>query len=192
MPQLPEMGLVIDSGGGSENSEGRIGMNIPVEPFLGTYREQLDRVRRFHKRLRQPYGSRLEFQDVMYSFFQNCWHLKDWIKNDTKLVSDTQRRAVDNAVHAAGSPFAICRDLCNGTKHLKLDHPSSGAGARHDHVNTTIWVASDRPRENDSLINDGTGSGALISGLKLADDCVAAWESVLKAQGLDVSQVFFG
>lgn len=164
----------------------------PVTDYRNTYREQLDRVRRFRARLDEEYHSQLVFQDIMWSFFQHCWHLKDWVKNDRILVTDAQRAGVHAAVHAPGSPLLVCRDLCNGTKHLTLADPSSGTGARHHHMSTTVFLGSNRPVEIDCLIDDGSGTGKLISGLQLAGECVALWEHILKAQGLDIGRAFEG
>src|SRR5258707_2105856 len=92
------------------------------------YRHQLDRVRRFRGYVEGPHANDVEFQDIMWSFFQHCWHLKDWVKHDPQAL-DAQKAAVKTAVHASAL-LSVCRDMCNGTKHLKLDDPSSGAGAR--------------------------------------------------------------
>ena len=61
--------------------------------------------------------------DYFISFFQNCFHLKDWIieaqKNDGINWS--------NKIHAminSNQSMKICRDLCNGLKHLRINRPS--------------------------------------------------------------------
>lgn len=117
---------------------------------------------------------------MMWAFFQNCWHLKDWVRNDP-LASDAQKKSVIDQAHASVL-LGICRDLCNGTKHLKLDRkPSSGTGAAHHHVNITIT-----PGESSSMdckVEDGHGN--LISGKQLARDCVADWERILQSEGLN-------
>ena len=46
------------------------------------YRDQLDRARRFLDRMEAPCSNEVEFQDMVWAFFQNCWHVKDWIEND--------------------------------------------------------------------------------------------------------------
>jgi hypothetical protein len=115
-----------------------------------------------------PHANDVEFQDMMWAFFQNCWHLKDWVKNDP-LASDTQKKGVIDQAQAS-STLGICRDLCNGTKHLGLDRkPSSGAGAAHDHVSITIIPGGSSTI--DCIVQDGLGNP--ISGKQLAQDCVA-------------------
>jgi len=39
------------------------------------YRHQLDRVRRFRTRVQDPNASDIDIQDMMWAFFQNCFHL---------------------------------------------------------------------------------------------------------------------
>jgi len=51
------------------------------------YRDQLDRARRFLERIRRGYEGiedmdDVEFQDMVWSFFQHCWHVKDWLHHD--------------------------------------------------------------------------------------------------------------
>jgi hypothetical protein len=72
--------------------------------------------------------------------------------------------------------------MCNGTKHLRLDDPSSGAGARRSHVDTRIVPG--KAAEMDCLIEDGHGN--IISGRQLMRDCIAEWENILTAQNLSI------
>lgn len=162
-----------------------------IETVAGTtgYRSQLDRVRRFLERVEGPYGldgksaNDVEFQDMMWAFFQNCWHLKDWVDHDP-LASEAQKKAVIQKAHDS-DVLKICRDLCNGTKHLGLDRkPSSGAGAVHHHIDITI-----KPGESttmDCMVEDGHGNR--ISGRELARDCVGAWEQILQSEGLNTTR----
>jgi hypothetical protein len=73
-----------------------------IETVAGNagYRHQLDRVRRFLDRVEWAHASDVEFQDMMWVFFQNCWQLKDWIKNDP-VTSDAQKKAVIDQGHAS-------------------------------------------------------------------------------------------
>jgi hypothetical protein len=154
-------------------------MNAPVD-YRNTYRDQLDRVRRFLARMQRE-ADQAEFQDMAWSFFQHCWHLKDWINSDRVLVNDAQRRPINAAAHVAGSPLRLCQDLCNGTKHL-----GSRPGARQHHMAYTLFAWA-RRSEMDCIIDDGHGH--LISGKQLAAECVAEWERILRAQGLSIDPV---
>lgn len=149
------------------------------------YRDQLDRARRFLDFVLAEYEglediNEVEFQDMLWSFFQHCWHVKDWLRHDP-LATAKQKRAAIKMAERPGGPLLICRDLCNGTKHLNLSHPSSGAGAAHLYVDMNIVPGRGR-FEIDCILDDG--HGAQISGRRLALDCIADWERILQAQGL--------
>ena len=144
------------------------------------YRHQLDRARRFLDRLDRPASldgdgmNDVEFQDMVWAFFQNCWHVKDWVKNDP-LVDQVVKDAVIKRAHES-VVLRVCRELCNGTKHLG-EHPGE---ASHDHVNTTIVPGGETTM--DCLIDNGAGT--LVSGRLLARQCIAEWESILQSHGL--------
>jgi len=60
--------------------------------------------------------------DYLYAFFQNCYHLRDWLKN-AGAASDAELQAFMTGNHE----MAICRDIANGTKHLRISAPSVDA-----------------------------------------------------------------
>jgi hypothetical protein len=147
-----------------------------------SYRDQLDRAKRFRERMRA--ASAIDFPDYTWAFFQSCWHVKDWVLNDPNLPikkANSIAKAAENS-----SLLRMCQDLCNGTKHLRLDRPQSGLGAVHDHIAHTMHLMPagypDKPNEIDFMIDDGTGK--LRSGNLLADNCLAEWERILRANGL--------
>jgi hypothetical protein len=149
-----------------------------------SYRDQLDRTRRWLEKVRnQTCRYEVEYQDEVWAFFQACWHLKDWVKND-KTIPEPTKKAVIDAAHA--SPILmICRDLACGAKHLKLDDPRAGAGASHMYVETL--VQSSKPEfvgRVDTFIDPGDGSQR--SGLAIAAECLAEWERILTGVGLSI------
>jgi hypothetical protein len=139
----------------------------------GGYREQLDRIRRFLERIEGQHPTDVEFKDIMWSFFQHCWHLIDWLQHDG-LVSEAQKRAVRTKVHASAL-LAMCRDLCNGIRHAALESLASRTAVQR------------HTGKMDCLIHDGFGN--LISGRKLAHDCVAEWLRILESQGLATARL---
>jgi hypothetical protein len=146
------------------------------------YCAQLDRSRRFLERMKASSLDPLESQDMAWAFFQNCWHVKDWLKMDLIVHEQPKRVAIDMAHQ---SPILkICQELCNGTKHL-LTH-----AAIDDHIAYTMHArppgAADIPNEIDCIIDDGTGRR--LSGKNLAEDCIAEWERILQSQGLATAQ----
>lgn len=150
------------------------------------YRHQLDRARRFLDRVECHLEDLeeiddVEFQDNMWSFFQHCWHIKDWVRHDP-LVDDATKEAVIVAAHASEA-LMMCRDLCNATKHLRLNRPD--ARAIHKHVSTVIAPWQGR-YEHDLILDDGDGGE--LSGKELARKCIAEWERILKEHGLAIER----
>jgi hypothetical protein len=86
--------------------------------------------------------------DRVYVFFVFCYHLKDWIKNDTS-VPEAVRSQVETFVKNTPS-LALAGDLANGVKHLARDRPARvDAAARIDVRGPTLsrdHYASGRPR----------------------------------------------
>jgi hypothetical protein len=154
-----------------------------VQSGLGTigYRHQLDRARRFLDRVEASLDQ-VEFQDMMWSFFQHCWHVKDWVDHDP-LASPAQKNNVIAQAHAS-APLQVCRDLCNGTKHLLHDQPT-WTGARQEYVNTTIVPG--QSSSLDCLIDDGQGTQ--MSGKDLARRCIAEWERIFQSERLATARL---
>jgi hypothetical protein len=148
-------------------------MNAPPIDYRFTYRAQLDRIRRMRRRFDDPHENMQVAQDIMWSFFQHCWHLKDWVVNDLVLTTKAQRDGVEAAAHASNL-LMLCRGLCNATKHLD----SRPGEARHSHMNANIGAG---PRM-EIIIDDGSGNK--IRGHHLADRCIAEWNTILAAHGL--------
>jgi hypothetical protein len=115
-----------------------------------------------------------DFQDMMWAFFQNCWHVKDWVCNDEHL-NGVKKDSVIIMAHQSTELMA-CRDVCNGTKHL-----GERKGARHAHIDTVFSAPGGHPLQRDCIVNYG---GEEISGVKLARACISEWERILQSEGL--------
>jgi hypothetical protein len=50
------------------------------------YQEQLSRAKRFLDRMEKLPADQTEYEDMFWAFFQNCWHVRDWIKNDSSAL----------------------------------------------------------------------------------------------------------
>ncbi len=139
------------------------------------YLDQLGRARRFRDRMFASNTDATEFQDMAWAFFQNCWHVKDWVNKDQRIAGPT-RAAVKHAAEDSATPLKLCHELCNGTKHLMPQ------GATQGPAGYTMFLNSDRSNEIDFMVDDGKGDP--ISARRLADDCLAQWERILQSQGL--------
>jgi hypothetical protein len=76
------------------------------------YRDQLDRTRRFLERIlaARAAGYVVDYQDDVWAFFQNCWHLKDWVKHDPLVPKDVKDRIVSAA--EVSTVLAMPRRCC--------------------------------------------------------------------------------
>ncbi len=150
------------------------------------YREQYDRMKRWYNRFVEIDQGRLHsvpsdyYLDEIYAFFLNCYHLKDWIKNDS-TVSAAAQQAIEGFINSNRS-LRLCADICNSLKHLRLGPCRS----------------SENPTFGKKHFALSAGSGPTIISLKyeidtttgpedafqLATECVAAWDTFLKSYGL--------
>lgn len=84
------------------------------------YIEQYERVWRWYRRFEKINNNTEHdmasdnYQDEVYAFFINCYHLKDWIKNDPTSEIDSQQ--VEDFIEKSNY-LKICGEFCNGFKH---------------------------------------------------------------------------
>ena len=95
--------------------------------------QQRDRVKRRYQRFSEI-NAGIEhtlpsdfYEDDVRSFFTDCDHLKDWLKNYP--ASGVFETDVEMFVHSSQN-LRICGDLANGSKHAVLTKPKVGAGAK--------------------------------------------------------------
>jgi hypothetical protein len=139
------------------------------------YRDQLGRARRFRDRMFASNADATDFQDMAWAFFQNCWHVKDWVNNDPRIAQAT-KDAVTCAAENPDRPLKLCQEFCNGIKHLIPGDATQG------HAEYTMFLNSGRSNEIDFTVADGKGNR--ISARVLADQCLTEWEGILQENGL--------
>ena len=128
--------------------------------------------------------STLYYSDDIWAFFQNCWHLKDWIKNDPMLLNNV-RNSIEKEVEKYDS-LMICADLTNRSKHSELkfkirkDAKITGIGVTV-HAPPIITSTSE-PKEEGYvehpfyiMISDGNK----FDGLRIAIQAVDDWKKIL-------------
>jgi hypothetical protein len=140
-----------------------------------SYLDQLNRVRRFLARLESQNQDDVSQQDFMWAFFQNCWHLKDWIRGDVSVSRDINR-AIQSAAHQSWA-LGICSDLANGTKHFE------NKTAEHSRMDTRITLG--KSSVVDAVID--MGDGTTRSGLEVARQCLLDWEAILTRHNLPIA-----
>jgi len=150
---------------------------------MAPWESQFERLKRALRKVKRAEGDSTTRLDDLFSFFQHCWHLKDWIKNDDTLQRAT-RKAVVKDVEATDR-LLYCADLANGSKHLHLNRPRKGA---------QIWrfKASTSDPKTGKVFSEVEGFGIASKHgtpqpydiVGFAVKAVEDWESILKKHGL--------
>jgi hypothetical protein len=151
-----------------------------------SYTQQFERMKRYFSRFRdinkgkahtQPSSN---YDDDVYAFFQNCYHLKDWIKNDPACSSWSN---VEDLINK-NTDLRICADLCNALKHLTLMKPRSAVNASfaggHIALNITDGFGI-KERVDISIKYEVSTSAGNMDVFELAELCVKAWEQYISA-----------
>jgi hypothetical protein len=154
--------------------------------MAATYREQYDRMRRWYNRwVALDEGKVHEipsdnYVDDIYAFFLNCYHLKDWIKDDGTVATNIQE-AVETHINS-NRALKLCADICNSLKHLHLKSSRSGETLAFGRKQFGLDVgAAPTIIKLKYEVNTSTGP---IDAFQLATDCIGAWDAFLNANGL--------
>jgi len=149
------------------------------------YNEQFERMKRYFIRFKQINDGKIHdtaspnYDDDIYAFFQNCYHLKDWIKNDPTCSgwNDVEQHINGN------TDLCICGDLCNALKHLSLtrthrstEDPSFSNSNMTVKINDGIGVSEQVDISIKYTISANSGD---IDAFELAERCVEAWNQYI-------------
>lgn len=159
-----------------------VGSNLLLGDLV-PYVEQLKRVRRFLDRVRDHGRDTVDYDDDLWSFFQNAWHLKDWIDND-ETISDEKTKQILKRAHES-KILLICADLANRTKHLNLRPKGGDADMTSRNVN--IMVGAKPSTEYSHIVTLDDGSQMVAQ--ELAEKIVLEWEEIMRDEGLETSSV---
>jgi len=131
------------------------------------------------KRIENQDRDSTEYDDDLWSFFQNCYHLKDWIKNDPD-VGDEIRDVVEGFVDS-DKELRICADLAIRSKHSELNRH-----IREDAKVTSRNVTIYPPTAGSGSVGTSTcehtitlRDGRECIALDVARKAVEAWECFL-------------
>jgi hypothetical protein len=146
-------------------------------PTLTNWRSQFERLKRSYARVTGAYQSSIEFDDDLHHFMQDCWHLKDWIRNDPSA-------GIGAAIEAhAGSyrSLRIAADLANGSKHL-LRH-THREGAHATSIGVTTHLGQSKPIEVECTVT--LGNGTTMPVFTVVHEAFADWHELLAKIGLN-------
>lgn len=155
--------------------------------------EQIDRTRRYLERMRKIYsGAPYEedptcYTDDVLSFFIHCYHIRDWIEELNRL--GITREEVNDFI-AKHQELRICAELCDGTKHCRLDRNRKRWTSRQPHVATTQFVSGGT---NDNLTTTSgrfqiMSEGTFLDALELAEKCMALWDEFVEGMKRTANQ----
>jgi hypothetical protein len=148
--------------------------------------QQWDRVQRWYERFREIDAGRTHtrvsdfYQDVAHAFFLDCFHLKDWLKNDP--TSGISSGDVERFL-ASSSSLQLCADLANGSKHLVLTTPRVDPATRMSRRHFKVGLASGQPTTISAKYEIRAG-GQVSDAFQVASSCRQEWEQFLKRKGL--------
>lgn len=136
-----------------------------------------------------------EYEDLLWCYFQNCWHLKDWLKNDPSMSRtqvDEIKRLVDRG-ESSSVALKVCSDLANATKHFKLTHrpPRVNAAANNRVFNMHVYdgkqPGNPEPDTWDFLISyDGDRQTERKEALEIARQALDDWSGIITDIGLSL------
>lgn len=148
--------------------------------------EQWARVQRWVSRFGETTGGRVHdresdfYQDEAYAFFQNCYHLKDWLKHDSatsSLVCDVE------AFISSSQNLRLCADLCNGSKHLKLTRSRESPDTRIGKRDFSLSLGGSAEATISAKYEIESG-GSTHDAFTVAEACMKEWSAYLKGKGL--------
>jgi hypothetical protein len=173
--------------------------------ILMGWREQYDRMQRSYVRLLDIASGRVmassdEARDALFHYFQDAYHLKDWLRNSGEATAGIE----DDITNTPA--LALCADLCNGTKHFRLNKPprtgDAATGFTSQHVtvrpgtaHAVAYVPSAHDASHPRVAHEDppspalhawtvTSNGVHQDALTLASDVNREWDSWLQKQDL--------
>jgi hypothetical protein len=120
----------------------------------------------------------MHYEDDVYAFFQNCYHLKDWIKNDQNCSewSDVEKMINENY------DLKICADLCNALKHLTLTRPRSSDNPNFigNYINLNINDGVGVKENTKIFIKYSISTNSeCLDAYQTAERCIEAWDKYI-------------
>ena len=147
---------------------------------LQGWQEQYRRMMRSFRKLDGEYNNTEVYDDNLYHFFQDVWHLKDWLKNDP-AVSQQVRTSVEADVQSVQA-LRLAADLANASKHFELRSSREGAAITQRHV--IVKLGGGKSAEQRRDVN--TTGGSSTTAEQIARDSVKEWEKLLIAYGFQL------
>jgi len=132
---------------------------------MGQVTNQFNRVQRTFMRVLDNKNRKFaDYEDDVWNFLQNCWHLKDWIKNDKQGVAKATRTKIEVEVNSYPA-LVIVGELTHRNQHLQL---------------TSNVAEGDGDVQPEILLTVIEQNGDEIPVKKLATDAMKNWMAIIK------------
>ncbi|NMC29944.1 MAG: hypothetical protein GYA45_07735 [Pelolinea sp.] len=135
----------------------------------GGWQSQFKRVKRWYQRAQNTSNS-IDRLDFLYTFFENAFHLRDWL-----IYTNSVSRDELNKLFRENESMSLCRDLANSHKHYAINSPSQPIPPSEIREYTT---QNGNLGSNYSLII--ISDGKKIDAFLLAGKIMQTWEHFIK------------
>jgi len=119
-----------------------------------------------------------DVEDFMWAFFQNCWHIKDWLRHD--FTVDEKVRATIVAAAESEPDLRVVADLANGSKHFARDLKRERTGAYDGAVEFRDGAHGTVTVEHMIVFL----AGQRVSAVELGIRAMRAWQRLFEEAGL--------
>ncbi|MCK9393226.1 MAG: hypothetical protein WCX30_01690 [Candidatus Paceibacterota bacterium] len=128
---------------------------------------------RSFQRLKDNYKKDPHIEDYVYSFFQDCFHFKNYVINSGLIDKNDVNDFIE-----LNTDMKICRDICNGSKHCINNNPSIDRDI-HKNINKRNYkIIKPITEEKHYCFIHGKNIPALDA-LELAENCCLLWKTFL-------------
>jgi hypothetical protein len=122
-------------------------------PFSYPPDEHWHRIKRWYRRLLEIESDESpEFTDYAIVVLLLCFSMRDWLIN-----SGVEKPSVDGLFSSI--ELQVCRDVANGTKHFRIDHPS--VDRHHEIIRTYVPPLPNGTSRNKLVLHAGGKSYGL-------------------------------
>jgi len=145
--------------------------------------KQFRRVERaFEKVLDTHNRDPVEYEDDVWCFIHNCWHLKDFMRTDGKSLHKNVRKRVDTDVNSFWK-LVLIGDLTDCSRHLKINDRETDTDIQNRELR--IVSLKDPGEDNGEITLIVTDDMKLEYPVRdLAKDSMRIWHTLFKLYGL--------
>jgi hypothetical protein len=127
--------------------------------------------------------SNRDVNDAAEAFFNQCYHLKDWLKKERPADAKSVEKYINT-----NDALSLAADFCNSFKHAGLGSSPPRSGKDIQKVNTHMRMDFTPGGFVATSTMELTISGKSYDAFTLATNCVKAWDTYLQQNGMVISE----